>query len=360
MDFLSDIYFNPKHPASFGSARKLYEYAKLENGDISFKNVKDWLSTQNVYTLHRPARKNFLRNRIIVSHIDEQWECDLVDMRHYSRQNRGYNYILNIIDCFSKFLFSIPLKTKKKFEVIHEFKKIFNHRKPKKIRTDRGNEFNNIAFKKFCNKNNIIYFTTQNSTIKCAMVERVNRTLKNRIFRFMTHKGTKKYIDVLPDIVQSYNDSIHRTTKMAPSDISIDDEPVVFENIYHTPNLLSMKTIKYKPKLKIGDTVRQKYDINSMEKSYYPLWTDMVYKIKNIYKKMNKPQYEIEIDGETLRRRFYPEEIQKVKVDENSVWLIEKLLKYRFRDKHKEALVKWKGYPAKFNQWIRLDQIQNL
>lgn len=359
-NILSAIYYDPRHPASFASVQKLYDYAKLENEEITLNDVKNWLSKQNVYTLHRPARKNFLRNKIIVSYIDEQWECDLVDMRYYSRQNRGFNYILNIIDCFSKYLFSIPIKTKKSTEIIKEFKKIFKDRKPIKLRSDKGGEFDNILFRKFCDQNNVRYFTTQNSSIKCAIVERVNRTLKNRIFRYMTHKGTKKYFDVLPQILSAYNNSVHRTTKMPPSEISIEDEPIVFQTMYNVPNLITKNSLKVKPKLKVNDTVRQKYEISSLEKSYYPLWTDMVYKINKIYKKLNRPQYGIEIEGEKLKRRFYPEELQKVNVDEDSDFLIEKIIKYRYRDKHREALVKWRGYPAKYNQWIRMDQIKDL
>jgi len=361
-DLLAGLYFNPKHPASFGSAQKLWNYARHIDPTIKFKDVVEWLSSQTTYTLHRPARKNFLRNKIYVSYIDEQWEIDLVDLRQLSRENNGYNYILNVIDSFSKYLFSVPLKTKTALEVINAFKKIFKVRKPYKIRSDKGGEFDNRQFRDFCERNNIIYFTTQNSTIKCAIVERVNRTLKNKIFRYFTKYGTRKYVDVLQDIVDSYNNSIHRSTRMAPTDINEDDEQEVFENLYGAPNLLSIlpKRNKKKYKLKIGDNVRQKYDIGPLEKSYYPMWTDMVYKVHQIYNKLIKPQYTIEIDGDILKRRYYPEELQKVKIDPNTLWLIEKKLKYRYRNGQKQVLVKWKGYPAKFNQWIPADQIQNL
>src|SRR5882757_3333189 len=95
---LNDIYYNPRHPGSFGGVNKLYKYAKVHKRDIKLKDVINWLSRQNVYTLHKPIRKHFLRNRIFVSHIDEQWEADLVDMREFSRENAGYMYILVIID----------------------------------------------------------------------------------------------------------------------------------------------------------------------------------------------------------------------------------------------------------------------
>jgi|SRR5882724_920702 len=356
---LSDIYFDPNHPGSFGGVKKLYDYAKLELPNLRYAHVEDWLRRQNVYTLHKPIRKRFQRNKIYVSYIDEQWECDLIDMRAYSRQNRGYNYMLVAIDSFSKFLFVEPLKTKKSAEVLWAFKKIFKKRMPTKLRSDKGGEFDNQIFREFCVRNHIIYFTTQNIEIKCAIVERVNRTLKSKLFRYFTTRGTRKYIDVLPELVNSYNNSVHRTIKMAPSDVDIEDEPVVFQNMYNANNMQAL--INDKPsKYKVGDQVRQKYNLNSFDKSYYPLWTDMVYTIDKVYKKHNKPQYSLDIDGQKLKKRYYPEELQKVIVDANTRWLIEKKLRYRTVQGQRQVLVKWKGYPSSYNQWIPLEQVQDL
>lgn len=356
----SNIYFNPVHPASYGGIYKLYKYAKLENDSIKLNDVRNWLSAQNTYTLHKPARKVFSRNKIYVSYIDEQWECDLMDMSRLSRQNRGFNYILNAIDCFSKYLFSVPTKSKKPTEIIAALKKIFKNRKPTKLRTDKGKEFDNKLFRAFCQKNNIRFFTTQNSTIKCAMVERVNRTLKNKIYRYLTEKLTRKYIDVLPQIVQSYNSSIHSTTKMAPDDIDTEDEQIVFENIYNSPNLLSiMRTKRIRPKLTTGDTVRQKYDLSVFDKSYYQLWDNVVYKVDKVFDKMKRPQYTIELEGEKFKRRFYPEELQKVSINENTLYAIEKIIRKRTHKGQKQVLVKWRGYPPSHNQWIPESHVRN-
>lgn len=362
LELLSKIYYNPQNPGSFGGVNKLYEFARRENTDINKNEVENWLKSQNVYTLHKPIRKRFKRNKIYVSYIDEQWECDLVDMKQYSRQNNGYKFILVIIDSFSKYLFALPLKTKTTLEVIKEFKNIFKTRKPTKIRSDRGLEFNNITFRNFCKNNNILFFTSQDKDIKCAIVERVNRTIKSKLFRYFTMKGTRKYIDVLQNFVSAYNNSTHRSIGMAPADVTTEVEQMVFRKLYGAKNLLQLmhKNNNKKQKFKIGDQVRQKYDLNLLEKSYYPLWTDMVYKIDEIHHKLNTPQYSINIDEEKFKRRFYPEELQKVYVNSDTLWQIEKILSRRTVDKQKQVLIKWKGYPAKFNQWIPRDQISKL
>jgi hypothetical protein len=357
---LSDIYFNPEHPAGLGGVQKLYQYSKLINPEITLKDVKDWLSGQYVYTLHKPARRHFKRNRIYVSYIDEMWEADLVDLQHFSNQNNGFKYLITIIDVFSKYLFVYSIKNKTSVQIVKMFKDLFKRRKPVKLRCDKGKEFDNSLFKNFCKENKVNFFLTENTDIKCAVVERVNRTLKNKLFRYFTLRGTRRYIDVIQKLVENYNNSIHRSIKMKPSDVVPENENIVFENLYGAPDILSILNQRKKPEFKIGDHVRQKYKLNMMDKSYYPLWTDVVYKIENINRKLKKPQYELELDGVKLKKRFYPEEIQKVFIDNSTLWLVEKIVGYRTIRGQRQALIKFRGYPNSHNQWIPLDQIQNL
>ena len=357
---MEKIYFNPRDPGSLGGVRRLYNAAKSMYPNLTINDAKDWLSKQNVYTLHKPVFKNFSRNRIYTSFSNEQFEADIVDLRHLSRQNNGYKFILVVIDCFDKYLFATPLKSKSSIEVLSAFKKIFEIRKPQKLRTDRGLEFNNKIFKKFCTKNAINYFTTTNSDVKCAIVERVNRTLKSRMFRYFTLKGTRKYIDVLDNIVYSYNHSSHRSIGMAPADVKDEHQKQVFEKLYDMPNLIPLLKRKKIKTFKVGDTVRIRYDLNAFDKSFYPLWTDIVYKVDKIYTKLTRPQYSISLEGEQLPHRYYTEELQKVTVNEDSLYRVEKILRYRQVNGQKQALIKWKGYPQQFNQWIPIDQIQKL
>jgi hypothetical protein len=362
MDTLLDsIYFNPENPSSFGGISKLFKSSKVINKDITIKDVRDYLSRRNAYTLHKPARRHFTRNRIYVSQVDEMWEMDLVDMQMFSRQNKSYKYILVIIDAFSKYVWAEPLKTKSPIEVINVFKKIFKYRKPEKIRSDRGLEFNNKPFKNFCDSNGITYFTTQNKDIKCALVERVNRTLKEKIFRIFTHFGTRKWIDYLPQVVMSYNKSKHRSTRMAPIDVDISDEKQVFRNLYGAENFKELFFKNKSPKkFKVGDFVRMKYDLTPMDKSYYPLWTETIYKIIKVLNTVNKAQYVLELDGEELKRRFYPEELQKVSVDENTLYRIERILGYRTVNGQRQAKIRWLGYTPNYDTWIPVDQIERL
>ena len=114
----------------------------------------------------------------------------------------------------------MPLKTKQGQELVKAFQTILSSgRKPNKLQTDQGTEFLNHVFQKFLRENNIDFFTV-NSGLKASVVERFNRTFKNKIYKYFTAKNTLAYIDVLSKLVKSYNNTYHRSSKMKPSQVT--------------------------------------------------------------------------------------------------------------------------------------------
>ena len=327
------------------AVQRLYPAVKDKN--IKLKQVKEWLSGQPTYTLHRDARKHYDREKIFVSQPLEQYQADLVDMQMYSRFNNGYRYILTVIDCFSRYAFAQPVKNKRANEIINAFKVIFQHGRPFKLQTDRGLEFKNKHFKEFLEQNNIHYFNTYNTEFKCAIVERFNRTLKNKMHKYFTANSTKRYIDVLQNLVNSYNNSKHRTIGVAPSEVNESNTQSIFEKIYNVKDTREyfMKH-NVKQTLKEGDKVRRKYVLNSMDKGYLPKWTDHIYTIKRTIGGNKRPLYKItNDDGQEIKERLYPEEVQKVK---ENFYRIEKIIRKEDRDGRKGFIVKWIDHPAKY------------
>ena len=152
------------------------------------KDVQDWLSQQDLYTLHKPARRRYKRSRVIVSGINVQFQADLADVQNLSRYNKGYKYLLTCIDVFSKYAWTVPLKTKRGQELVKAFQTILSSgRKPNKLQTDQGKEFVNEHFQKFLRHKNIHFFTT-NSGLKASVVDRYNRTLKNKFIDILLLK----------------------------------------------------------------------------------------------------------------------------------------------------------------------------
>ena len=348
-DELRKIYYDPENGASFSSVQKLYEAIKLKFPKASKSEVKNWLSGELAYTLHFPARKYFSRNRILVNHINEQWEADLVDLKELEKFNDNFKYILTVIDSFSKYAYAVALKSKTGNSLASAFKEIFKNKICFKLRTDRGTEFLNTNVQSLFKKHNIINFTSQNDSVKCAIVERFNRTLKSKMFKYFTAFGTRRYIDILDKLLRSYNNSIHRTIKMKPIAVNKNNELQVFKNIYGGVSMRQLiKNVKA-PTLKIGQKVRKKYNIGPLEKGYYPNWSDHIYTVdKSINEEI--PLYHIkDYSGKPLKQRFYKEELQKVK---ENLYRIEKVIKTKVTKGKKQHFVKWLNYPDTFNSWV--------
>src|SRR5213080_3368283 len=110
-------------------------------------------------------------------------------MKQYEKQNKGYKYLLTVIDVFSKFAWAIPLKLKTGKQMIEVFQYIFKERKPKKLWTDAGKEFINKDFKKFLAGNEIELYQTFNEG-KAVVIEKFNRTFKEKMWRYFTETNS--------------------------------------------------------------------------------------------------------------------------------------------------------------------------
>ena len=142
-----------------------------------------------------------MRNRVIVTGIDDQWQADLVDVSSLARFNKGYKLLLTCIDVFSKFAWVVPLKNKTGESLLNDFQSILDlGRSAEKLQTDKGTEFLNHNFQSFLKENNIHFFTT-NSELKASVVERFNHTLKTRMWNYFMAKNNRVCIDNLQDIV---------------------------------------------------------------------------------------------------------------------------------------------------------------
>ena len=225
---LSKAYFDPKHPGAFGGLTRLSK----ETG-IRLKDVKEWASRQLNYTLHKPVRRNYKRELIIVRGIDEQWSMDIVDMHKFSRQNKGFKYLLTVVDAFSKFGWAIPLKNKGANAVATALAKLFSgRRKPIKVQTDKGKDFLNKEVGKLFKKYNINHFSSHNAETKAQLVERFNRTLKEGMYRIFTQTNSFAYLPWLKSLVYSYNHRVYRTIGKRPADVTVFNQHEIWEKVF--------------------------------------------------------------------------------------------------------------------------------
>ena len=185
---MSHLYNDPKTPGSFGGLEKAYCTWKSIIPSLTKKEVKDWAQSELAYTLHCPSRKTFRLGKILSYTIDYLWETDLVDMMKLSLENYGINYLLTVIDTFSKYTWVQPLKSKSGSEILKVFSTILeeNHHKPQKLRSDQGIEFMNAPFQQYLEKQNIHFYTAKNEP-KSAIIECYNHTLKGKCIDISLH-----------------------------------------------------------------------------------------------------------------------------------------------------------------------------
>ena len=136
---LKNIYYNIHSQGSYGGFDRLKRHSKAQRNQ-----VKEWLQSQDTYTLHKPVRRNFNRRRVFVGGINQQLQGDLIDVRSLKSANNGIAFLLTLIDVFSRVAWVFPLKDKSGLSLLNAFKAMFKLNKPPlKIQTDRGVEFKN-------------------------------------------------------------------------------------------------------------------------------------------------------------------------------------------------------------------------
>ena len=181
------------------------------------------------------------------------------------------------------------------------------------------------------------------------------------MFKYFTAKGTRKYIDVLQDIVRAYNNSYHRTIKMPPVDVSDDNCEQVFKNIYGGKThyeLVEGERSGTKPKLSIGDKVRIPYETKKFDKGYYPTYKDNIFTVEKSIKGDKRYVFRIkDYDGDIVQQIFYPEQLQKIT---ENLHRVEQILRRRTRRGVREVFVKWTNYPSTYNSWIPESSVQDL
>ena len=336
-----DAYTDPLHAGSFRGPNSSHRHT-----NVNINTARKWLMGEKSYTLHKQSISKFRRRRTIARGINELWQADLVDLSLLSNENNGHRYLLTCIDVFSKFARVEPLKNKGGAALTVAFTKMIAYNQCKLLQTDKGTEFLNGTFQKLLKDRKIQHYTSENDDIKASVVERFNRTLKGIMWRYLTHKANGRYIDVLQQLVSSYNNTHHRSIKMTPSEVSAQNESIV-RSILYPPQKLHIKW-----RYKVGQTVRIKESKRVFKKGYEPSWTEEIFTIASLYPS-DPPTYILkDLSGEEVKGKFYEQEIQPITQKEDETYIVERVIKTRRRGKKTEYFVKWRNYPEKFNSWV--------
>ena len=248
------------------------------------KNIKIFIN--EIYS--KPPKKNYITNKTDVYHIDDIWSLDILDLKDYGPENnRGHRYVLVVIDNFSKFGWTIPIKNKNAQTIKDSFASILinSKRSPNLIESDRGKEFYNIIFQDFLDKNNIKLYS-RNSSYGAVFAERFNRTIRDLLKKIVFEQGDAKWMDVLSTITKQYNNRVHSSTKLTPIQGSLKkNESFVYKNFLD-------KRKKIKPKFQLNDLVRTADLRKTFSKGDTTNWSYKLYKITEILNE-TIPSYKI-------------------------------------------------------------------
>lgn len=294
--------------------------------------------------LHRNARKNFPRIPYLMKGIDDTFQVDLVEFIPYARENTNHKYALVVIDIFSKYAWTVPLRNKTGIETSKAMESIFQQsgRVCKNCQSDNGKEFYNKHFSAVMKKYGINHYSTF-SGLKASICERLNRTLLSKLWKQFNINGNHKWLNVLKRITAEYNDSIHSTIKMRPSEVNSLNEKQLLNTVYVRNNSFNVNT---KKKFHIGDNVRLSKFKHVFVKGYKPSWTTEIFRIENILATEPITYTLIDLHGKPISGLFYSYELQKT--NELDVYLVEKIIK-RSGDK---VYVKWLGFDESHNAWV--------
>ena len=192
-----------------------------------------------------------------------------------------------------------------------------SERKPTKIQTDQGREFFNEIFKSFLRENNIIHYFTS-SDIKCALVERFNRILKEKMFKYFTHRDTLWYRNILPKLLSAYNNRPHGSLDgFKPVNVNRHNEARVWTILYGADNKSGARAAYV-----IGEHVHISKLRGAFKKGYTRGWTEEIFRITDILNTSPITYKLSDLDGEVLKGIFYREELSRVRFDWGSKMLL--------------------------------------
>ena len=259
-----------------------------------------------------PQITKFRREGIIPLYKDETWSADLIDKSSLSKYNNNYQFILTVIDIFTKYAWAIPLKNKSGLSSTNGFKIILSegpqggseHRKPEKLWVDRAIEFYKKTFKSLLREYKTKLYSTY-SGLKAVFIERFVRTLLHIINKPMFLNGDGNWVNILNDEVITYNNNIHPTINMTPVDASDNPDKVRYY----------VKSTKATPKFKIVDYVRNADKRNIFSKGYTSNWNRELFKVNDV-SNTQPLTYKIEdMNGETIEGKYYEQELLKPEFD---------------------------------------------
>ena len=363
-DFLNK--YHDSEPYSFGGINQVQNYF-----DVNKKKVSKVLSKSDTYTTFKEFKRPSKTPPISTYGPNYLWEADLMFFTHpqFLSSNDEFRYILAFIDTFTKQVGIVKLKTKDTKIVTQMMKYRFdNGDKPKYLRVDAGGEFLSHTFTQMCAKHDVKLYIAQ-EPIKCAFIERFNRTFKRILVQLMEHHNSIRWVDFVEQVLSIYHSRKHSSIGMSPDEAEDEENhAAIYEKLLRKfANDNERKTMKNKktPKFSKGDIVKIFKKKGIFTRGFNQSVTKEYFKIYHIDRKLSKDRYYLkDLMGERIIGSFYSEYLVPFTPPTNGG---EYQIDPNFNDFKRKRIrgvphiwVKWLGWPSKFNQWVPEVDVRHL
>ena len=354
---IQTAFTTPGNPIAFSTPDRVSKHF-----NISPAKAREYLEEIDGYTLHREYKQPQRYNPYYVHNRREQTQADLIDISKIARSNNNVKFLLVIIDIMTKFLWVFPIKNKSGATmraVLNRWLRGLGADKPKILKTDRGLEFTCAPVQTLLQNANVEWQPAF-GTLKACIAERVNKTLQILIYKYLTEKETLRYIDVLPNLVSTYNKRGHRTLEgMSPENADKPENEAQVQAIFHSRYTQAGALRPVKSKYRVGDIVRVKTEpkkISSSARAYAEQFHGEYFRIVRINRTLPVPLYYLRStdSGDFIDGGFYANELQRQRGD---VYKIEQVLQERRRGRRRELLVKWKYFGPRWNSWVNANDV---
>ena len=350
---LTSLYTDPRKPSSFSSVGNLYYYAKKIFPEIKLKDVRDFLTSSHTYTRFKKPFYKGPRRKVFLAYPNETWQCDSADLLSLRKQNSNYGYLLVCLDQFSRYCYCRPYRTKSNQETIEVFSSIVAEagEAPEYCYTDKGTEMNFMqnAFSRFEVKRYHV-----NSPLKAQMVERVILSIKRWLFKAMIDRGSLRYIDILQDVIYSYNHRIHKNLfGFSPAQAMKPENFKTIKTAFLKQYRQYGEKFKHKqPKFAVNDVVRIIKDKTKFTRGFKETFSPQTYVINRVF--ATSP-YTFGIPH--FKRKFYDWELVKTSPTDSQYYIDEisnessTLRSGRVKNEQKRFLIKDRNNPS-YSQWM--------
>lgn len=303
-----------------GGLSSLKAFAKSRKNAYNLRALEKSLSKIEMYSRYRRIRKKFTRPSIIVNTPYRLYCCDLLQISELARFNKGHNFVLVFLDCFTKAVVLVPMLSKGQDDSVKALEQAFNEIKKggknwksssKSCGSDGGLEFTNRKVQALFKKYNFTHYVSKTPT-KSSMCEAAVKVAKNLLYRYMYVKKTKEWLSVIKIVQHRMNNRIHSAHLFKPHEVNLKNQEEAFSRMYSKLAVQKRKPNKYKK----GDKVRIASTRLIFAKHYRPLYSSSVYEVKRVKPGFPVNTYVLQtLEGEELESSFCEEELSLAVLD---------------------------------------------